>query len=61
MKFLSYNVPTNFEGKGFSPPHQAMPEEYKHEDPVTAYRALYRGDKRRFAKWPVGKTPRWFN
>jgi len=36
---------------------QAMPEEYKHRDPVVAYREYYKYEKRRFAKWKKRKTP----
>ena len=39
---------------------QAMPEEYKNENTIEAYRAYYRGDKRKFAKWKDGKVPLWF-
>lgn len=38
----------------------AMPEEYKHEDPVEAYRRFYRGAKARFAKWKNTEPPKWF-
>jgi hypothetical protein len=40
---------------------QAMPDEYKHEDAVTAYRTYYINDKQRFAKWEKGvPTPDWW-
>lgn len=40
---------------------QAMPEQYKNPNPVTAYRAYYIGEKARFAKWEKGrKAPRWW-
>lgn len=40
---------------------QAMPEQYRHSNPVTAYRAYYIGEKARFAKWERGrKPPRWW-
>jgi hypothetical protein len=38
----------------------AMPEEYKHEDAVEAYRRFYAGSKVRFAKWKYTSTPEWF-
>ena len=38
---------------------QAMPEEYKNECPVTAYRAYYRGEKAHFAKWKT-QEPDWW-
>lgn len=39
---------------------QAMPDQYKHEDPVQAYRNYYVGDKARFAKWTNTPVPKWF-
>ena len=39
---------------------QAMPDEYKNEDPVIAYRQYYISDKSRFAKWQYSKIPEWF-
>lgn len=37
----------------------AMPDEYKQEDPVAAYRAFYRGEKSRFAAWRNGEPTWW--
>lgn len=40
---------------------QAIPDKYRHTNPVTAYRAYYIGEKARFAKWERGrKPPRWW-
>lgn len=40
---------------------QAMPDEYKHEDTVEAYRRLYAGAKVRFARWTQpAEVPSWF-
>ena len=39
---------------------QAMPEEYRCSDAVTAYRKYYVGDKSRFAKWKMGNIPGWY-
>jgi hypothetical protein len=39
---------------------QAMPEEYKNEDPITAYRTYYIKDKKEFCKWKNGGVPFWF-
>lgn len=40
---------------------QAMPDQYKSDDAVAAYRAYYLGEKRRFATWkaPV-QQPAWW-
>ena len=44
---------------GFSPPPQAMPDQYKSTDTVGAYRQYYRGEKARFAVWR-NQTPYWW-
>lgn len=42
-------------------PPQCMPVNYHQADTVQAYRAYYRGDKARFAKWQRGRAaPDWF-
>lgn len=40
---------------------QAMPDQFKHPDPVAAYRAYYLGSKSRFAKWTKTRSaPCWW-
>jgi hypothetical protein len=39
---------------------QAMPDEFKNQDPVVAYRNYYLGAKARFAKWRKGNIPSWW-
>lgn len=39
---------------------QAMPDQYKHKNAVTAYRNYYLGEKRRFAKWTKRTPPNWW-
>ena len=42
-------------------PPQSMPDEYKDNDYVTAYRNYYKGEKT-FAKWEKGRSePRWWS
>lgn len=42
-------------------PHaQAMPPQYRNGSFVEAYRAYYRGEKSRFAKWRKREPPLWF-
>jgi hypothetical protein len=41
-------------------PPQCMPEQFKQSDTVEAYRAYYRGDKARFARWTLRTPPEWF-
>jgi len=52
----------NVNWRGFTTPFvQAMPEKYRHRNPVTAYRAYYIGEKARFAKWERGRPePPWW-
>ncbi len=39
---------------------QAMPDQYRCEDAVVAYRKYYLGEKARFAKWKHTNAPSWF-
>lgn len=45
----------------FSEPPQCMPEIYKNNDTVQAYRNYYLGEKIRFAKWKYTKIPHWIS
>ena len=54
----SHNL--NLPDIGLTPFAQAMPEEYKDNNPVRAYRAYYNGETAYFAKWSERKCPRWF-
>lgn len=47
-------------GTTWQNPPLTMPDEYKQRDTVASYRAFYAGEKVRFAKWPEGETPTWF-
>lgn len=58
-EFLS-RAPKNIPRGLQTPFAQAMPEEYKHENPVEAYRRFYAGSKVRFAKWKNTPVPDWF-
>ena len=40
---------------------QAMPDQYRNEDAVVAYRKYYLGEKARFAKWKNGIVPAWYS
>ena len=59
-RWFTHNAPSNLPDTICTKFAQAMPEVYKNTDAVKAYRAYYVGDKRRFAKWSNGKTPKWF-
>ena len=39
---------------------QAMPDKYKNDDAVIAYRNYYKGEKARFAKWKHDNAPDWW-
>jgi hypothetical protein len=46
---------------GMTPFVQAMPQQYKRDDVVEAYRAYYIGEKARFARWaPRAQPPAWW-
>jgi hypothetical protein len=45
---------------GLTPFAQAMPDQYRHEDAVTAYRSYYHGEKASFSTWKNGNIPEWF-
>ncbi len=52
----------SYEDKGLTPFVQAMPEKYRRKnDAVSAYRAFYRGEKARFAKWTKRPVPEWMH
>ena len=50
----------NLPKTGLTPFAQAMPEEYKNDCAIKAYRAYYNGEKAYFATWKTRKTPEWF-
>jgi hypothetical protein len=46
---------------GMTTPPQCMPDEYKDNNYVTAYRNYYKGEKEYFAKWEKGRQqPEWW-
>ena len=56
MNYKSLSLPST----GLTAFAQAMPEEYKNDCAVTAYRAYYNGEKAYFAKWSKTTRPAWF-
>ena len=54
---LNEKIKDKFDVKIFTPPPQCMPDEYKHEDYITAYKQYYVGEKKRFAKYTAVDTP----
>ena len=57
--FLS-KPPRNIPAGDRTPFPLAMPEEFKNENPVQAYRDYYLGPKASFARWTKRPTPVWF-
>ncbi len=45
---------------GLTPFAQAMPQEFKRDNPIDAYRAYYIGAKFGFASWKLRVKPEWF-
>jgi len=56
---LLKTAPKNSLNKGLTPFAQAMPDEYKHENAVTAYRTYYLHDKAPICMWRLD-TPNWW-
>ena len=52
--------PSNIPSGQFTPPPQAMPDIYKGDDCVEAYRTFYAGQKWHFSKWTDREPPNWF-
>lgn len=48
-----------FEDRGLTKFAQAMPEQYRNENAVKAYRDYYIGEKLSFAKWTHREIPYW--
>lgn len=60
--FNPNNDPGNHDtNPNFVDPPQAMPDQYKHDDAVVAYRKYYLGEKMTFAKWKKRNIPEWIN
>jgi len=39
---------------------QCMPDQYKSDDAIEAYRAYYMGEKRNMANWKKRQAPEWW-
>lgn len=61
LRDILKSTPTNISHAAFTNPAQAMPDQYKHSDPVIAYHNYYIGAKANFAKWTKRSVPCWFN
>lgn len=56
--YMVTNPPNLPHGK-FSYPPQCMPDKYKQDDIVDAYRTYYNGEKRHIFKWTNRDVPSW--
>ena len=52
--------PANIAKGKLTPFAQAMPDQYREENAVVAYRKYYLNEKTRFATWKYSETPDWF-
>ena len=52
--------PMNIPDEDFTDPPQCMPDQYKCDDAVEAYRNYYKGAKADFASWKNTPTPQWW-
>jgi hypothetical protein len=59
LKGILREVPENIPNVPFTQPLQAMPDDVKNIDSITAYRDYYIKYKKSFATWKT-TTPKWF-
>jgi hypothetical protein len=59
-EWLFRHPPTGLKIDSLTPFAQAMPDQYKHQDAIKAYRDYYIFEKSRFAKWKLGNAPEWY-
>lgn len=52
-------LPRKIPNGSITEPPQAMPDEYKCDNPLDGYRGYYLGDKQRMLKWSKRRIPRW--
>lgn len=55
-----FDPPMNISKGKLTPFAQAMPDQYKDENAVVAYRKYYLNEKVRFAKWSYSEEPEWW-
>lgn len=55
------NPPKNIPVGGMTPVKLAMPDEYKTDNPVEAYRNYYKGAKSHMFSWKTREVPEWIN
>lgn len=63
VQYLKENPPPldSFPNKGLTKFAMAMPDEFKREDPIEAYRLYYQSEpKRKLASWKKRGKPEWY-
>jgi hypothetical protein len=60
VEFFRNNKPDILSGLEMTEFLQIMPEEWRHEDVVKAYRMYYITEKTKFAKWTRRPEPEWY-
>ncbi len=61
ISLIRFRKPANIAiADSITPFAQAMPDKYKSESAVDAYRAYYLGEKTAFAEWKYSDTPSWY-
>ncbi len=60
MVHVLRDSPTNIPDLGFTQPTPAMPDQYKSDDSIEAYRKYYIGEKSGFAVWKKRDVPTWY-
>lgn len=61
LRELLKTPPANISLKGFTQPSQAMPDQYKDQDSMIAYRNYYKAEKRHLAVWSKRQIPEWYS
>lgn len=59
LGFTLQDPPTNLSDGPLTPHAQAMPDIYRHTDPVVAYRRYYLGEKSSILNWTRRSVPDW--
>jgi hypothetical protein len=60
LRYDLRKLPRGIPRTGFTDPPQCMPDEYKHEDVVLAYRNYYIHGKKDLAQWSFHGKPDWY-
>ena len=60
-KWFSLNIPWNVPFGARTEFAQAMPDKYKDQSSIVAYRRYYVNEKMKFAKWKYSEKPEWID